>query len=32
MLPSCPLIAINWNVKAVGYGTIGAMNNGLAVL
>jgi len=29
---SCPLLTINWNVKEVEYGTIGAMNIGLAVL
>ena len=32
LLFACPLLTINWNVKTVGYGTIGAINIGLEVL
>ena len=32
LLFACPLLTINWNVRAVGYRTIGATNIGLAVL
>jgi hypothetical protein len=32
LLLASPLLTIKWNVKVVGYGTIGAMNIGSAVL
>ena len=32
LLFASPLLTISWNVKVVGYGTIGAMNIGLTVL